>query len=310
MEDKQLLWVKTEVTNGVDPVAAAADVVWAENASLSLKGERVGGDPAMAGLGGVKDYMYGQYAELTFEVPLGGSGAAGTAPKWGKLLLCSGWSETVSAGVSVTYALAANPAASSSASIIWRDGRRKHALSWARGMASFNVEEGKRPTVKFTFRGILTPVVDGAVIAHGDAVWTGWNDLDPVSQAMTQFSYNAQQVPLRSLSYDQSDNIVFSDRPNQKRVDLSGARIWSGKMKIDTPLPSVLSLEALAIANTLATATLVHGTVAGKILTLTSKSQNEMPSYSKVKGVDVTDVSLSFKPSAMNLDDQIALVCT
>lgn len=310
MELKKLLWVKAEVSYGVDPTAAAADVVWAENPVFTPKGQRVGGDPSMAGLGGIKDYMYGQYGELTFEVPLGGSGTAGTAPKWGKLLLACGWAETISAGVSVTYALAANPAAGGSVAITFRQDRRKHVLSGARGMVSFSFDEGKRPVAKFTFRGLLTAVADGAVIAHSDATWTGHNDIDPVSQAMTTFAFNSVNAPVRSLSFDQSDNVVFSDRPNQKQVDLAGARTWSGKLKISSQLPSVLNLESLAIANTLVTSTLVHGTTGGKILTVTAKSQLAMPTYSDDKGLDVTDVDLMLKPSAMNLDDQIALVCT
>lgn len=310
MEDKQLLLVKTEATPGTDPVAAAADVVWAENPTFTPKGERVGGDPAMAGLGGVKDYMYGQHGELAFEVPLGGSGTAGTAPKWAKLLIAAGWAETIVAVTSATYALAANPAAGPTVAITWRDGRRLHKLSWARGFTTFSFEEGKRPTAKFVFRGILTPVADGAVIVHADATWTGWNDVDPISQAKTTFSYNSAAMPLRSLSIDQSDNVVFSDRPNQKQVDLAGARTFTGKLKGSSLLPSVLSFEALANANTLATASLVHGTVAGSILTLTAKCQNEMPSYSKEKGLDVTDVSIFPTPSALGVDDQIAIVCT
>lgn len=310
MEDKQLLWIKVEATPGTDPVAAAADVVWAENAVFMPKtlSGRVSGDPAMAALGGVKSYLYGEYGELTFEVPLAPSGVAGTAPKWGKLLLACGWSETVVAATSVTYALAANPAAGNTMSIIWRDGRRKHQLSYARGYCAFAFDEGKRPVIKFVFRGILTPVADGAVIVHADATWTGWADVAPISQAMTTFSYNSAAAPLRSLSCDQTDNVVFSDRPNQKQVDIAGARVWTGKMKISSLLPSVLNLESLAKANTLATGSLVHGTTAGAIATLSIKAQNDMPTYSKDKGLDVTDVTLEINPSAQNVDDQIALV--
>jgi len=310
VEDKKLLWIKVEATPGTDPVAAAIDAIWAENITFTPKGTRVGGDPAMAGLGGVKDYMYGQYGEISFEVPLGGSGAAGTAPKWGKLLLAAGYSETIVATTSVTYALAANPAASNTMAITWRDGRRLHKLLYARGYVGFAFDEGKRPVMKCVFRGLLTAVADGAVIVHADATWTGWNDVDPVAQAKTTFSYNAAAFPLRSISFDQTDNVVFSDRPNQRQVDIAGKREFTGKLKGSSLLPSVLNFEALANANTLATASLVHGNVAGSILTLTAKCQNGMPSYSKDSGLDVTDVDLFPVPSALNVDDLLALVLT
>lgn len=310
MEDKKLLWIKQEVTYGLDPVGAAVDVVWGENVTFTPKGTRVGGDPAMAGLGGVKDYMYGQYGEISFEVPLGGSGVAGTAPKWGRLLTAAGYSETIVATTSVTYALAANPAASNSVAITWRDGRRSHKLLGARGFITFDFTEGKRPFMKCVFRGLLTAVADGAVIAQADATWTGWNDVDPISQAKTTFSYNAAAMPLRAISFDQSDNVVFSDRPNQRQVDLAGKREFTGKLKGSSLLPSVLNFEALANANTLASAILTHGNVAGSILTVTAKCQNGMPTYSKDSGLDVTDVDIFPVPSALNLDDQLVLVCT
>lgn len=310
MADKKLLLIKAEVTPGTDPVAAAVDVVWALDPTFKPKGERVGSNPAMAGLGGVKDWMVGEYGELTFSVPLGGSGTAGTAPKWGKLLLMCGYAETVVAVTSVTYGLAANPAASATGAIVWREGRRLHKLAYARGFVNFAFDEKKQPIAKFTFRGILTPVADGAVIGHADATWTGHNDVAPVNQANTSFTFGAATPPLRSLSIEQTDNVSFHDRPNQKTVEIAGDRMFSGSMKIGSLLPSVLNLEAIAKANTLTTITLVHGVTAGSILTVTAKAQNEMPDYSDETGIDVTTAALKYRPSAQNLDDQLAIVCT
>lgn len=310
MEQKKLLWAKTEVTPGTDIVPAAADVLWAENVVYTPKGKRVEGDPAMANLGGVKGYLVEQYGELTFDVPLGGSGAAGTAPKWGKLLTSAGWAETVVAVTSVTYALAANPAAGATLSIYWREGRRKHVLLGARGYVSLGFDEHARPMMKCVYRGLMTLVADGAVIAPADATWTGHNDVDPVNNAMTTFTFGGVSSALRSLSINQSDNVVFSDRPNQRQVDIAGARTFSGSMKISSALPSVLSLESTASLNTLSTVVLTHGTVAGKILALTAKVQNEMPTYSVDRGLDVTEASILPRPSALGSDDQVAIVCT
>lgn len=310
MADKKLLLIKAEATPGLDPAATAVDVVWALDVKFSPKGERVGNNPAMANLGGVKDWMVGEYGELTFSVPLGGSGTAGTAPKWGKLLLLCGISETVVAVTSVTYALAANPAAGPTGAITWREGRRLHKLSYARGFVSWAFDEKKQPIGKFTFRGILTIVADGAVIAPADATWTGHNDVAPVNQANTIFSIGAANPPLRSLSIDQSDNVAFHDRPNQKTTEISGERTFSGSVKIGSLLPSVLNLEALAKANTLSTMTLTHGVTAGSILTMTLKAQNGMPDYDDDAGIDVTTAPIMPKPSALGLDDQWLLVCT
>lgn len=311
MEAKKLLLIKQESSYATDATPGAVDVVFCEDPVFTPKGEFVAGDPAIPGLGGVKGYTVAEYGEFTFSVPLGLSGTAGTAPKWGKLMTACGYAETIVATTSVTYALANDPSASSSVSIIWRDDRRLHKLLGGRGYVSYAFDEKKRPTAKFTFWGLRTPVADGAVILQADATWTGWNDVQPISQAATTFTFNGVTPGLRSFSIDQSANLTFSDRPGQKRVDIAGARTFSGKAKISSMLPSVLSIEALKSANTLVTSTLVHGTTAGSILTLPAKLQiTDNPTYRHEDGLDVTEFGFQLKPSAFGTDDQISLVCT
>lgn len=310
MADRQLLLIKAEANYGEGAAAAAADVVWGENVAFRPIGQVVTGAPAKPGLGGVRGFSYGEHAELTFSVPLGGSAAAGTAPKWGALFKACGWAETIAAGVSVTYSLAADPAASPSVAPIWRDGIHLHQLVGARGRVGFTFEEGQRPLANFALRGLLMPVDAGEPLVHGDADFTGWKDLKPVSQGSTLFSIGAIEPPLRSLTLEQSDNVLFSDRPNQKSVDLVGARTWSGRLRVSSLSPDDLNFEALRLANTLSTLALTHGTVAGQILTLNVKAETGMPTYSDDRGVHVSEVDLMPKPSGLSVDDEISLVLT
>lgn len=312
MADKQLLLIKQETTEGTDAVATAADVVMTEGSPVfTPKGNREAPDVAKPGVGPAPSGpMTGVYGELTFSVPLATAGSKGVAPKWSTLMKCCGWSETIVATTSVTYGLAADPSASPSCSVTWREGRRTHKLLMARGRVSFSLDENKRPMLNFAFKGLKTAVADGAVIAQADATWTGWIDAIPVNQANTTFSFAGASPPLRSLSVDQSDNVLFSDRPNQKRIDLVGARTFTGKTKMGVLLPSVLNLETLAETNAVSVASVVHGTVAGKIATLNIRFQNGEPAYSDDNGLDVADVDLSLVPSALNTDDDISLVLT
>lgn len=310
MPARQLLLFKAEAAYGDGAVHAAADVIWAENVAFRPMGQVVRGTPAKPGLGGVAGFNYGEHVELTFSVPLGGAAAAGTAPKWGGLMKACGYVETVAAGVSVTYGLAVDPAGSPSGAIVWRDGDHLHQLVGVRGRVGFTFEEGQRPMANFALRGLLTPVEEGASLVQGDADFTGWKDLKPVAQGNTLFSIGAVEPPLRSLTIEQSDNVLFNDRPNQKSVELIGPRTFSGRLRVSSLSPEDLNFEALRLANTLSTLAVTHGAVPGSVVTLNVRTETGMPTYSDDRGVHVTEVELTPIPSGLSLNNEVSLVIT
>lgn len=311
MADKSLLWIKKEVTYGVDPTAAAVDTVWAEGSpKFTPKGDRKGAEVAKPGVGAVPGFMTGVHGELTFSTPLAGSGTAGTAPNWGKLAKAAGYGETVVAVTSVTYAPAFNPTITDSVTIVWREGRRLHKLTGARGKMDIKLDENERPMLMFTFKGLKTVVTDGAILAAADATWTGWADVKPITSGNTTFTFAGAAPPFRSLSLDQSDNVLFADRPNQLVVELLGQRTWAAKCKMGVLLPSVLNLEALAAADTVSTLSLVHGATGGSIVTVNARFQNGQPTYSDDKGLDVADVDLTLNATALSTDNDLSIVLT
>ena len=310
MADRQLGLIKKEVTYGVDPVAAAADTIWMENAKFTPKGERKRAVVDRPGVGPVPGFITDVSGEFTFDTPLANSGTRGTAPNWGKIAKACGYSETIVATTSVTYALANNPALSDSLSIVWREGRRLHKLSGSRGMITFKLTDSERPMMSVTLRGLKTPVTDGALLVAADATWAGWQDVPPINQALTSFSFAGQASPFRDLQISQSDNVVFSDRPNQRSVDLVGDRSLTGKLKVGSLLPSLLNFEALAEAATVSTFSLVHGLSSGSVITINGRAQNNQPTYSDDKGLDVTDVDLEMVASGFGADDDFAIVLT
>ncbi|MFN3858424.1 MAG: phage tail tube protein [Caulobacter sp.] len=310
MSDRSFLLAKAEVTYGTDPVPAAVDFVLAENVQYRLMGARERGAPAKPGVGQVPGQVYGEHAQLTFEVPLAASGTAGTAPKWGVLPKACGWGEVVSAGVSVTYSLAADPQAAGSLTLIWNDGRRLHKMTGCRGRMGLRLAAGKRPMLTFTFLGLYVPVTTRALPVHADATFTGWNDANPIAQGRTTFTLGGVNVPLRELSIEASDNVLFNDLPHQENVTLRGARTFSGQVRGTTPLPSALSLETPWTAGTITTAVVVHETAAGRICTVNLKAQLGQPDYGDDRGEDVFTSALDLTPSALNLDDEFTLVLT
>lgn len=311
MANRQLLWAKKEVTYGTDPTAAATNTILAENINHKLMGKRVTPDPAKPGVGPVADFVYGEHVEVSFEIPLAGSGVAGTAPKWGPIAKACGWSETVVASTSVTYALMADTLAADSLTLVWRDGnRRTHLVKGFRGRLGFKLSAGGRPMLVVNGRGLHTDVTTaGAVLAHADANFTGWLDNKPIANATTTFTFNSVSgLGLREYTIDQSDNVKFTDVPEQENVELRGPRIFTGNAKITAPLPSALNLETLWRTAPLVTSTMVHGSTAGNIVTLNARQQVGEPSYSRDDEIDVAAYQLHLRPSSLVTDDEISLV--
>lgn len=312
--DRQLLLAKQEVTYGVDPTTAAADTIWAEEVRHSLTGQRVKPNVSKPGVGPQKSHVYGEYCNLTFKVPLAGSGVAGTAPKWGKLMKASGWGETVVAATSVTYALLADPIAATSMTLKWRDGnRRVHLVTGFRAKVDFELSAGGRPMLVFTGKGLHNDVTTaGAALAHADADFSGWLDAKPVASGTTTFAYGGVTgLGLRELSFQQSDNVKFVDVPEQKDIRLLGAREFTGNLAITCPLPSTLNLETKWKAGTDDVWSMVHGATAGNIVTINARSQLVEPNYERNSdGDDIAKAGLELVPSSLTTDNDLALVLT
>ena len=91
-------------------------------------------------------------AKISFSVEIAGSGAAGTAPAWGKLLRGCAMAETISASTYVMY----NPISTGMESLTMLyvvDGVR-HRINGCRGTVEFSLGANARPLMKFTFTGV------------------------------------------------------------------------------------------------------------------------------------------------------------
>lgn len=309
--DRQLLLAKIETVYGTDAEAAAANTVLAENVRYTPRGQTVTSAPAKPGVGPTPGQVTGEHGELTFEVPLAGSGTAGTAPPWGVLMLAAGWDEAVVEDTSVTYALAVNPQAADSMTLVWRDARRKHTLVGARGRVGLRVVAGQRPMLTFTFRGLHADVAAGAALAHADATWTGWSDAKPVAQGRTTFSLGGEAMALRELNFESSDNIRFTDVPHQENVELLGERAFTGRVKAGMPAVGDFNPETQWRTGALVVAQLIHEVgSAGRIVTVNTRGQLGEPSYSRDADHDCFEANYALKPSALNTDDDVAIVLT
>ena len=91
------LLAKVETTAGVDASPAAADAVRVANCRFAPNPDNTEVAETTGTLDAAAPVVGGMRSTLTFDVIMKGSGAAATAPEWGKLLRACGWSETIQA---------------------------------------------------------------------------------------------------------------------------------------------------------------------------------------------------------------------
>lgn len=297
MADAKLLSIKKEVVYGTGPGLVPADVVWAENVKWSNKGERTMAEVARPSLGPIGGYMTGIHGELTFDTPLAGSPTGGAAPPaWGKILKACGWSEVIYSA-QVVYLIADIALGGDSLFVTWREGTRLQALYGARGMVGIKLSERQRPMLSVTLRGIKQPAGTYPRPTGQDTDFTGWQDAAPISPGLTTFTIGPFSPPFRDLQITQNDNVLYSERPGQRSVDLVGPRTWTGKLKCAAAMPgdgALVDLESLAENNTLTSFSLLHNPAPGRTVSISGRGQLLTPAYSDDKGLDVLDADLAF----------------
>jgi len=158
---RAIIAAKAETTYNTDATpTAATDAILVEDLQPGLaEGARMQDQPVVRPSLGTKPQIYGgSLMQLQFSVPIKGSGTAGTAPEWGRLMTACGFAETVSVGTNVVYA----PASSGFDSLTiyyWQDGLQ-YNLTGARGAWSLTGNAGERAMLQFTFTGHVSGPVD------------------------------------------------------------------------------------------------------------------------------------------------------
>jgi hypothetical protein len=100
-----VLLAKIQPSAGIDPVPTAGlNAILARNLTVNpIVAEFAQRDNIQPYLGNQGSVNVSCYATIGFEVELQGSGAAGTAPKFGPLLRACAFAETITASVSAVY---------------------------------------------------------------------------------------------------------------------------------------------------------------------------------------------------------------
>jgi hypothetical protein len=143
--------IQTAIETTYGTYVPPSDVMFAENINIEpLQGSRIVDDVMCAKLGARPSVMGGEYVAISFDFAFRGGGALGTKPNYDTIMRAGCRSSTVSAGVSVTYALVSDAFESMSLAIYY-DGNL-HKVSGCRGAISHSGTAGDK--AKFTFSGL------------------------------------------------------------------------------------------------------------------------------------------------------------
>lgn len=165
---RQSLLAESEATYGTDPTPGGTDaVIVIDDLTINVIEESADLDHVDAGLDGFEHVAGTLMYEVSFTTPLRGSGAAGTAPDIAPLIKACGFSETIVAATSVTYAPASVFDAATgyqSATFYIQDGTLQYQAHGCYGTFGLVAAAASFPKLAFTFQGLYEKPTDLASI--------------------------------------------------------------------------------------------------------------------------------------------------
>lgn len=123
---KDIVLIEIESVYGTDPTpAVAGDEIIVHGTPTFQHATKILERPvALPYFGKIAPAIVGEAYKLNFKMEITPSGVAGTAPRFGKILRAAGCTETISAGVSVTYTPHSNFEGESLTAYFWAGGIR------------------------------------------------------------------------------------------------------------------------------------------------------------------------------------------
>jgi len=266
---KRLILIETESSYGTDPTPTGADAVLVRDLSITPQSsDVVSRDLIRPYLGASQQLLANTKVECTFSVELAGSGAAGTAPQYGKAIQACGLSETIAANTSVKY----EPESSGFNSITIHyniDGVR-HKVTGCRGNLTLNATVGEIPSLDFAFTGIYNAPDDTALPTPTYA-----NQDDPLifkNGSSSRFQQLSYAGGLQSIWRELGTSLVYRELVGGTKEVLITDRAVSGSVSIEAVLMATKDFFASAVDDDAALGNLqfTHGSTAGNIVQFTS----------------------------------------
>jgi len=283
---------KIETIYGTDAVpVGATDAILISNFSANpLAASNVKRGLVRPYFGGSEELVGAAHVEISFDVELQGSGAAGTAPAWGKLLRACAFAEVVTAATRVDYTPISS--ALESLTIYYYDDGVLHKALGCFGDFTLKAGVGERPVLSFKYLGL-----DGGISAAvlPSVTLTAWKTPLVVNDANTSdillgctYATGAlsggTSYPSRGLEMSLGGQVVYTPLVGGESIDFND-RESVGKIQLDLTAANEVTFMAAVKANTTQGIGFVHGATAGsKVLIHGPAAQLTNPSKQDVNG--------------------------
>jgi hypothetical protein len=299
---KRLILIETESTYGTDPTPDGADAVLVRDLNITpQQSDVVNRDVVRPYLGASEQLLANTRVECSFSVELAGSGAAGTAPQYGKALQACGLSETIVADTSVTYAPVS--ASFSSVTIYYNIDGLRHKVTGCRGTFSINCTVGEIPTIDFTFTGVYVAPDDSALPSATYA-----NQASPLifkNGNTSSFQLLSFAGALQAFSFDLGNNLVYRELVGGTKEVLLTDRAGTGSTTIEAVSIASKNYFGSALTDSsLGNLDFTHGSTAGNIVDFASTRVDIGDvSYSDQDGIAMFNIPYTCVPSTSGNDE-------
>lgn len=295
--------VKAETTYGTDAApTGAANWIEARNVQLNpFDAETQERNIEMPWMGSAGKVVVSSWGKLSFDMLLAGSGAAGTAPKWAPVVMGCGTAETISAGVSAAYNLIS---AGFIGLTVWVniDGVY-HKFVGSRGDLKLKMSAKGIPMISVDLTCIYAAPVTAAMPA---VTRTGWQVDEGVNSVnTTALTLNGINFAFSSFDFSLGNKVARINLPGPQVEVAITDRAPSGSVTVLAPALATFDPFALATAGTQVTATLTHGSAAGRKVKADVKVVVSNVDYDNIDGMLAYKLQLDPTPSAGN--DEFAL---
>lgn len=308
-----LIQFKLETAYGEDPGSwAAADALLVRNASFDNPQENVPRELLRGTMGGFEHINTGGRSTVSCEVEFSGSGTAGEAPAWGKLLRACGMAQVISAGSRVEY----NPVSSgfeSGAIRYSRDGVI-YTILGVRGTVTVRLGAYGLPYLAFEFTGLnaapevaSTPASDVTAFRKPLAI-TPQNGAEMIVGG----SLASGEVTGGTVVVSQDLELMLGQRVehvrllNGESIDITG-REASGRGTVFLPAADEVAWHAAMQASSLTTLGFNLGTAAGaSVSVFASAMQRASVRPAEFQGRAMVAADMRLVPSAGN--DELRIV--
>ncbi|WP_110636240.1 phage tail tube protein [Salinicola salarius] len=306
---KKLLLAAPEATYGAGAeIADAVLIVVSELDSSPYEGDTVTRDRLRQNFGAVAQANAAPYTTVTATVPAAGSGVPGTPPAYGLLLRACSMSETIEAGVSVTY----QPVTDDAESVcVWfvEDGQLQK-VPGVRGTVEWSFTAKQFPTMSFTFTGFYSrPEALTEAINKQPA-----NVVDEVvvnKQNTPGRSVHGYEGCLQSLSLNIGNTINYRALIGCESVQVTD-RESTGSVEIEAPnIATKNYFEAIESHKTitLEPVSLTHGTVAGNIIKVDAPKV-QLATISRSDSDGIVHYSMDMRLNPDQGDDEFTITYT